>query len=146
MAKAELKTKRTEASVDAFIDAQANEQLREDCRAIVGLMAKATKSPPKMWGTSIVGFGNVQLKYATGRELDWMLCGFSPRKANLTLYLCGGLERHKELLNKLGKHSMGKGCLYIKRASDVDMKVLKDLITASLKDMKEMTKDMKQDK
>jgi len=146
MAKAELKTKMTEASVDAFIDAQANEQLREDCWAIADLMAKATKSPPKMWGTSIVGFGNVQLKYVTGRELDWMLCGFSPRKANLTVYLCGGLEGHKDLLAKLGKHSLGKGCLYIKRVSDVDMKVLKALITASLKDLKEMTKDKNQDK
>ena len=133
MAKAELKTKKTEASVEGFIAAQKDEQTRTDCRAIIELMSAATKAPPKMWGAAIVGFGSTTLKYPSGRELDWMLCGFSPRKANLTLYMPGPLEALAAQLAKLGKHSTGKGCLYIKRLSDVDPKVLKSMVEASLK-------------
>jgi hypothetical protein len=133
MAKAELKTKKTAASVDDFIDAQKDEQVRDDCRAIIKLMSAATGEPPKMWGAAIVGFGTMKLKYESGRELDWMVCGFSPRKGNLTLY---GLQMEAEHLAKLGKHTTGKGCLYIKKMADVDAKVLKAMITAVVKSKK----------
>lgn len=130
---AELKTKLTHASVDKFINDIKDEQVRADCFQIVEIMKKAAKAEPKMWGTSIIGFGNVHLKYESGRELDWFPIGFSPRKQNLTLYLMGGIESQKELLGKLGKYSTGKGCLYIKKLEDVDIKVLNKLITASVK-------------
>ena len=131
---AELKTKLTNASVDKFLKGVKDEQTRADCYQIIEMMNKATKAEPKMWGTSIIGFGNIHLKYESGRELDWFPIGFSPRKQNITLYLMGGLEQ-KELLDKLGKYSTGKGCLYIKKLSDVDIKVLNKLITTSVKNM-----------
>ncbi len=130
---AELKTKKTEASVDDFLQTVRDESTRQDCFEIVKLMKQVTRSEPKMWGPSIVGFGSRRIQYPNGRELDWMLSGFSPRKANLTLYLPGGLEKKTDLLKKLGKHSTGKGCLYIKKLADVDMKVLKQLISDSIK-------------
>ena len=129
---AELKTKLTNASVDKFLKGVKDEQTRADCYQIIEMMNKATKAEPKMWGTSIIGFGNVHLKYESGRELDWFPIGFSPRKQNITLYLMGGLEQ-AELLGKLGKYSTGKGCLYIKKLADVDVKVLNKLITTSAK-------------
>ena len=129
---AELKTKLTNASVDKFLKGVKDEQTRADCYQIIEMMNKATKAEPKMWGTSIIGFGNIHLKYESGRELDWFPIGFSPRKQNITLYLTGGLEQ-KELLDKLGKYSTGKGCLYIKKLADVDVKVLNKLITTSVK-------------
>ena len=129
---AELKTKLTDASVDKFLKGVKDEQTRADCYQIIEMMNKATKAEPKMWGTSIIGFGNIHLKYESGRELDWFPIGFSPRKQNITFYLTGGLEQ-KELLDKLGKYSTGKGCLYIKKLEDVDIKVLNKLITASVK-------------
>ena len=131
---AELKTKLTNASVDKFLKGVKDQQTRADCYQIIAMMNKATKAEPKMWGTSIIGFGNIHLKYESGRELDWFPIGFSPRKQNITLYLTGGLEQ-KELLDKLGKYSTGKGCLYIKKLSDVDIKVLNKLITTSVKNM-----------
>jgi len=100
-------------------------------------MKKATRSDPKMWGSSIIGFGSRRLKYPSGREIDWMVVGFSPRKANLTLYLAGGLDQQAALLKKLGKHSTGKGCVYIKKLKDVDPKVLKELITQSVRSVTE---------
>ena len=136
MPKAELKTKKTAASVEGFIAAQKDAQVRADCNAIIDLMSAATKAPPKMWGSAIVGFGSRLLKYPSGRELDWMICGFSPRKANLTLYLCGSLDALAPHLAKLGKHTTGKGCIYIKRLSDVDMKVLKAMVVESVKEVK----------
>ena len=129
---AELKTKKTEASVEDFLNGIADEQTRNDCFEISKIMEKATKSAPKMWGSSIIGFGTQHLKYASGRELDWMIIGFSPRKQNLTLYLPGSLESYADLLGKLGKHTTGKGCLYIKTLKDVDAKVLKELIKRSV--------------
>ena len=129
---AELKTKLTNASVDKFLKGVKDEQTRADCYQIIEMMNKATKAEPKMWGTSIIGFGSIHLKYESGRELDWFPIGFSPRKQNITLYLMGGLEQ-KELLGKLGKYSTGKGCLYIKKLADVDVKVLNKLITTSAK-------------
>ncbi len=128
MPKAELKTKKTEASVEQFIESVADEGQREDAREIVKLMAAATKAEAKMWGTAIVGFGSQKLKYASGRELDWMIIGFSPRKANTVLYIGAGNPKFESHLAKLGKHKVGKGCLYIKRLTDVDLKVLKDMI------------------
>ena len=130
---AELKTRKTEASVDQFLSSLPSEQTRDDCLAIAKLMQQATKAEPKMWGTSIVGFGTTHLKYASGRELDWMVIGFSPRKQNLTLYLSGGLDSYADLLAKLGKHKTSGGCLYIKTLQDVDTKVLKQIIQQSVK-------------
>ena len=130
---AELKTKVNEASVTGFLNGVEDEQQRKDSFEILRMMEQVTKEQPKMWGTSIVGFGTYHYKGKSGREGDWMIIGFSPRKQNLTLYLPGGLEKHQSLLSKLGKHSTGKGCLYIKRLSDVDPNVLRQLLTESLK-------------
>ena len=129
---AELKTKKTEASVEDFLNKIKDEDVRQDCFEIAKIMKQATRSDPKMWGSSIVGFGSRHLKYASGRELDWMVIGFSPRKANIALYMPGGLENQTVLLNKLGKYTTGKGCLYIKKLKDVDTKVLRDLVNESV--------------
>lgn len=136
MAKYELKTKENEASVEDFLNAVAHEQQRADAFAVAEMMRKATKSEPKMWGPAIVGFGSRKYKYPDGREMDWMVIGFSPRKANLTLYILDGSADQEKLLAKLGKHSTGKSCLYIKRLADVDQRVLKELVAASIKHMK----------
>ena len=133
MAKSELKTKETEASVEDFLNGVEDENVRADCRKIARLMSDATGAPPKMWGTNIIGFGSRVMKYASGRELDWLIVGFSPRKANLTLYLSTGEAWNTELLSKLGKHKTGMGCLYFKRLSDVDEGILKKLIEESVK-------------
>jgi len=130
---AELKTKKTVASVSAFLDQIADADRRKDCKAIAALMKKATGAAPKMWGSSIVGFGDRHLKYESGRELDWFVVGFSPRAANLTLYLQGGVNQSPALLKKLGKYSTGKGCLYIKRLADVDMSVLQKILEESVR-------------
>src|SRR5262249_48479729 len=134
---AELKTKKTDAGVEEFLNKIKDEETRRDCFAIAKLMKQVTHSDPKMWGSSIIGFGSRRLKYASGRELDWMLIGFSPRKANITLYIPGGLEQHTTLLKNLGKYSTGKGCLYIKKLKDVDAKVLKELISESVRTVTE---------
>jgi len=133
---AELRTKVNKASVDKFIKSIKDERVREDCYKILDIMQKATKAEPKMWGTSIIGFGSYHYKYASGREGDWMLTGFSPRKQNLTLYIMPGFENYGSLLKDLGKHATGKSCLYIKKLDDVDLKVLKELVTKSVKHMK----------
>ncbi|HND48428.1 MAG TPA: DUF1801 domain-containing protein [Anaerolineales bacterium] len=125
--KAELKTKKNEASVENFIETVQDEQVRADCLEIAKMMEQATKAKGKMWGSSIVGFGEQHLVYESGRELDWMKIGFSPRKQNITLYV----HLEEGLLKKLGKFTTGKGCLYIKKLADVDKKVLKELIVAS---------------
>jgi hypothetical protein len=137
MAKAELKTKVNDASVTEFLDGVADEQKRNDCFEILKLMKQVTKEEPKMWGSSIIGFGSYHYKGKSGREGDWMLTGFSPRKQNLTLYLMGGFEGHDALLKKLGKFTTGAGCLYIKKLDDVDKKVLKELVQASVRRMKQ---------
>ncbi|MHB1050701.1 MAG: DUF1801 domain-containing protein [Bacteroidota bacterium] len=136
--KVEIKTKRTNASVAAFISSVKDPAVRKDLRTISALMKKTTRSKPAMWGPSIVGFGSVTLHYSTGRELDWMLCGFSPRKQALTLYLSTGFPFKESLMKKLGKHKHGMGCLYIKSLSDVDLKVLEQIIAASVATMKKM--------
>jgi hypothetical protein len=137
---AELKTKVNEASVEGFLNSVADEQARRDSFEILKMMKQVTKEEPKMWGASIVGFGSYHYKGASGREGDWMLIGFSPRKQNLTLYLMHGFEVHKNLLKKLGKYKTSMGCLYIKHLGDVDKKVLKELVTESVKRMKSQDK------
>ncbi len=134
--KVELKTRVNEASVEGFLNTVKDEEVRKDCFEILKMMKQVTKEEPKMWGSSIVGFGSYHYKGASGREGDWMLTGFSPRKQNLTLYLMGGFDLHKDLLKKLGKFKTSVGCLYIKKLADVDKKVLKELVTASVKTMK----------
>jgi len=129
---AELKTKKTEASVEDFLNKIKDQDVRQDCFEIAKIMKQATRSDGKMWGSSIVGFGSRHLKYASGRELDWMVIGFSPRKANITLYLPGGVENQAALLQQLGKYTTGKGCLYIKKLKDVDTKALKQLVNESV--------------
>jgi hypothetical protein len=133
---AELKTKPNKASIDKFLNSVKDEQKRNDSYKILELMKKITKEEPVMWGPSIVGFGKYHYKYESGREGDWFLTGFSPRKQNLTLYIMSGFKRYDELMNKLGKCKTGSSCLYINKLEDVDMKVLKELITESVKFMK----------
>lgn len=132
----ELKTRLNDASVTEFLNSVEDEQKRKDSFEIAKMMKQVTKAEPKMWGTSIVGFGSYHYKGASGREGDWMLIGFSPRKQNLTLYIMPGFERYPELMNKLGKHTTGKSCLYIKRLSDVDKDILRELMAESVKVMK----------
>lgn len=130
---AEIKTKQTSSSVEGFIDSLPDEQKRKDSYVILRFMEKATKEKPKMWGSSMIGFGNVRYKSpTTGREVDWFKIGFSPRKANLSLHLID-LKRHADALTKLGKHKLGTGCLYINKLEDVDIKVLEKMITAAAK-------------
>jgi hypothetical protein len=134
---AELKTKPTKVSVEKFIKRVPDAQTREDCFTILKLMKEATSEEPKMWGPSIIGFGSYHYKYATGREGDMPIVGFSPRKQNLTLYvLWYGFEEHADLFKKLGKHTTSKSCLYIKRLSDVDLPTLKKIIKVSVKRLK----------
>lgn len=131
---AEIKTKPTAASVEDFLNSIQDEQKRKDSFVILEMMKKASGEEPKMWGGTIVGFGNRRYKSpATGREVDWLTIGFSPRKANLSLYLVGGLKQHAAALERLGKHKTSVGCLYVNRLEDVDLKILKDIIDASLK-------------
>ena len=132
---AELKTKLNDASVDDFLNAIKDEQVRQDCWTIVEMMRNATKAEPKMWGSSIVGFGSYHYKSVSGREGDWMVVAFSPRKQNITLYISSGFEGRDEMLAQLGKHSCGKGCVYIKRLSDVHLPTLKKIVNASVKHM-----------
>ena len=128
-----IKTKPTSSSVEDFLNSIADEQKRKDSQTILAMMEKAMKEKPKMWGSSMIGFGNVRYKSpATGREVDWFKIGFSPRKANLSLHLID-LQRHADSLTKLGKHKTGSGCLYINKLEDVDIKVLEKMIAASAK-------------
>lgn len=132
---AENKTKKTALSVEDFLGT-LDDGRRTECEQIVKLMSSVTKQEPKMWGASIVGFGDYHYKYASGREGDWFLCGFSPRKANLTLYVMSGFDQFDDLMSKLGKYTTGSSCLYVKRLSDIDLKVLKTLLTESVKHVK----------
>jgi hypothetical protein len=133
---AELKTKPTDSSVEEFLNAIVGEERRADCRTLVKMMKRATRAEPRMWGPSIVGFGDFHYKYDSGREGDWFLAGFSPRKQDLTLYLMGGLMDKQPLLEKLGKHKRGKGCLYLKKLADTDVKVLAALVDESVRKLK----------
>ncbi len=133
---AELKTQRNTASVEAFLNGVKDERKRADSFELLKLMEEVTGEKGEMWGSSIVGFGRYRYKYSTGREGDWMLVGFSPRAQNLTLYIMAGFEEYDGLLTKLGKHSTGKSCLYIKRLEQVDKNVLKQLVKKSVTHMK----------
>jgi hypothetical protein len=134
---AENKTTPNDQSVEQFLNAIADERKRKDSFTILELMKQVTGMEPKMWGSSIVGFGSYHYKYESGREGDMMLVGFSPRKQNLTIYNMGSFQQNDDLLQKLGKHSFGKGCLYIKRLDDVDLPTLKSLIEESFKHVKD---------
>lgn len=129
---AELKTKKTAESVEAFLNKIPEAQKRKDAFSILELMEKATKAKGKMWGPAIIGFGDRHLKYESGRELDWFIMGFSPRKKNFALYITGAVEKQQALLKKLGKHKTGKGCLYINNLEEVDAAVLKEIIDKGL--------------
>ncbi len=134
---AEPKTKPTNASVKEFLNQISDKERRDDCFAVLKIMEEITGDKPKMWGPSIVGFGTFHYKYASGREGDWPVAAFSPRKIDLTLYLTPGFEKHTELMQKLGKHSTGKSCLYIKRLSDIHVPTLKKLIKTSTKEARD---------
>jgi hypothetical protein len=134
---AEPKTRPTRASVAAYIKRLPDERTRADCLTLVSLMEKVTGEKAVMWGPGIIGFGAYRLAYADGSEADWPIAGFSPRKQDLTIYIASVFDRRADLMKKLGKHRTGKVCLYIKRLADVDMKVLKELVTASVGSMRE---------
>lgn len=130
----EIKTKQNSASVEDFINSVNDEQKRKDSYVILEMMKKASGEEPKMWGTSLIGFGKIVVKSPkTGREVEWLRIGFSPRKANLSLYITGDIKWFDAHLKKLGKHKTGAGCLYINKLSDIDLKVLQELIEAGLK-------------
>ena len=133
---AEVKTQKTAASVKDFLSAVENEQQQKDCRELSKLMQGITGKPPRMWGTSIVGFGSYHYVYASGREGDWPLCGFSPRKQALSLYIMSGFSEYEPLMTRLGKHKTGKSCLYIKKLDDIDRAVLTEIITRSVEYMR----------
>ena len=132
---AELKTKRNGMSVENYINAIADLQRRADCRIIIELMKRITGDEPKMWGESIVGFGNTHLKYESGRELDWFKTGFSNRKDSITIYSMYGFVSQPELMRKLGKVKTGTGCLYIKKISDIDLDILEEVLVNYLQKM-----------
>ena len=133
---AELKTKQNEQDVYEFLDGVSNETRKNDSYKVLELMQTATGVEPKMWGDSIVGFGSYHYKYASGREGDWFLTGFSPRKQSLTLYIMPGFDEYEALLEELGKHKIGKSCLYINKLEDIDFDVLKKLVKESYEHMK----------
>lgn len=128
----ELKTKPNDASVEEFLSSVENEKRRKDAFDVLKLFKEVTGEEPRMWGNSIIGFGSFRLKYASGREMDWMLTGFSPRKQNLALYIMTGFSHYEDMLQKLGKYKTGKSCLYIKKLEDVDKEVLAEIIRASV--------------
>jgi len=132
----EPKTKKTDASVEAFLDAVADAGRREDARAVLALMKRVTGEEPKMWGPSIVGFGSYTYTYASGQTGDWPIAGFSPRKQALTLYVMPGFEKDADLMKRLGKHKTGKSCLYLSRLADVDAGVLEELVRRSVERMR----------
>lgn len=128
---ADNKTQPTDASVREFLDGVENETRRADAKQVLELMREVTGEEPRMWGPSIVGFGAYRYRYESGREGDWFLAGFSPRKSNLVVYIMSGFPRHAELMERLGKHRTGKSCLYINRLEDVDLNVLRELVRRS---------------
>ena len=134
---AEIKTKQTSESVEDFINSVKEEQKRKDGFVLLEMMKKASEEDAKMWGGSIIGFGHKRYKSPTsGREVDWFLIGFSPRKANLTLYLMINHKEHEDAIKKLGKHKTDGGCIYINKLEDIDLKTLKGMMNASLKQSK----------
>ncbi len=128
---AELETKKNDASVEDFLSSIADEGKRQDCDTVLEMMKEVTGEEPRMWGDSIVGFGSYHYKYASAREGDWFVAGFSPRKQNLTLYIMSGFPKHGALMAKLGKHKTGSSCLYIKKLDDIDLPTLRELVKRS---------------
>jgi hypothetical protein len=129
---AENKTKETEASVEDYLAAIADETRQADCRVLVELMSKATKAPAKMWGTGIVGFGSYHYKYESGHEGDSCILGFASRKGDISVYVVSAFPGSNELFAKLGKHKRGKACTYVKRLSDIDLEVLAKILAGSV--------------
>lgn len=142
MPKAELKTKQNEASVLEFLQSVENDHMRRDALEVHAIMEEMTGERGKMWGKSIVGYGACRLMCDSGRELDWILTGFSPRKQAITLYIMDGFSKCDELLADLGMYQTGKSCLYIKRLADVDLNVLRELIRASVAHMREVHEEV----
>ena len=134
---ADLKTKQNDGDVNAFLAKVADERKRNDSFAILEVMGRVTGHEAKMWGSSIVGFGQYHYRYESGREGDFFLVGFSPRKQDLTLYIMTGFDGYEELLRRLGKHKIGKSCLYIKKLEDINVAVLEQLIERSVEHMRE---------
>lgn len=133
---AELKTQPTDANVEDFLNTVESATKHQDAFIIFNLMKEVTGEEAQMWGASIVGFGRYPYKYASGREAEWMLTGFSPRKQNLTIYIMAGFEQYEALLARLGKHSTGSSCLYIKKLQDINLDVLRELVKQSVAHMK----------
>lgn len=132
----ELKTKENDASVTDFLNGVADERKRVDAFKVMHLMQEETGESPRMWGDSIVGFGHYHYKYASGREGEWPLVAFSPRKQNLTLYIMAGFDQYEELRARLGKHKVGKSCLYVNKLTDLDETALRELIRLSVDHMR----------
>ena len=134
---AELKTQPTDRSLEAFLEGIEDEKKRRDSYTVLELMKQITQSEPVMWGDSIIGFGSYHYKYASGREGDSPLTGFSPRKRDLTLYIMSGFDQYEGLLAELGKHKTGKACLYIRKIEDIDLDTLRELVRQSVEHMVE---------
>ena len=134
---AELKTQENDASVNDYLNSVEDKKKREASFKVKELMEEVTGEEARMWGDNIVGFGHYHYKYASGREGEWMLTGFAPRKRNLTLYIMSGFEEYDDLMQKLGKHSTGKSCLYINKLEDIDLDVLRELVDKSVQHMRE---------
>lgn len=130
------KTKPTDTSVSTFLDAVEGDQRREDCRTLVALMGRITGKPAVMWGAGIVGFDSYHYRYESGREGDWAVTGFSPRKGDISIYLIASGANQAELLSRLGRHKMGKACLYVRRLADIDLAVLEQLVAASVAEVR----------
>ncbi len=132
----DLKTQRNDGDVRAYLESVANQRRREDSLAVLDIMGEITGEAAEMWGSSIVGFGSYRYKYASGREGDWFLTGFAPRKQSLTLYIMPGFEGYEGLMSRLGKYKTGKSCLYINKLDDVNLDVLRELIAESVERMR----------
>jgi hypothetical protein len=128
---AELKTQKNEADVEAYLNNVEHEKRRQDSFTVLELMKEVTGEEPKMWGSSIVGFGDYHYQYESGREGDWFLTGFAPRKNALTLYIMAGFDGYGQLLGKLGKYKTGKACIYVNKIEDLDLDVLRELVARS---------------
>ncbi len=135
---AALKTAKTKRSVAVFLNSVKDEQKRRDAKRLLGIMRRVTGEKPAMWGHSIVGFGSYHYVYASGREGDWPVTGFSPRKQNLTIYIMSGFRKYSTIMRSLGRHTTGASCLSIKRLDDIDLKLLEKLIRGSIRDIRRM--------
>ncbi|QPC83931.1 DUF1801 domain-containing protein [Phototrophicus methaneseepsis] len=138
---AEIKTQPHDGDVRTFLSQVENEKRREDAFTILELMEEVTGEEAVMWGESIIGFGSYHYRYASGREGDWMLAGFAPRKQNLSLYIMAGFDDYDDLMSKIGKHKTGKSCLYINKVEDIDLDVLRELVKKSVDHMKATNPD-----